>query len=98
MFKHSYLKVEKPSPPFQKKEKASNSILDQIRIHSYTSLAQSCFLVYQHGSFIFCARFIIFLMSNAEYYELLLDKIVAQLLYTLSMEILYLEASSNHNL
>jgi hypothetical protein len=37
-------------------------------------------------------------MSNAEYYELLLDQIVAQLSYTPSMEILYLEASSNHNL
>jgi hypothetical protein len=37
-------------------------------------------------------------MSSAEYYELLLDQIVAQLLYTLAMEILYLEASSNRNL
>jgi hypothetical protein len=81
----------------QKKAKASNSILYQLRNHTYTSLAQVCFIVYQH-SFFFCARFIIVLMSNGEYYELLLDGIVGQRLYTLSMGFLCLGASMNHNL
>jgi hypothetical protein len=37
-------------------------------------------------------------MSNAEYYDLLLDGIVAHLLYTLSMDFLCLGANGDHDL
>jgi hypothetical protein len=79
MFKHSYLKEVKPSPLCQKKAKVSNSILNQLRNHTYTTLAQGLFHCLSSQFIFYLWKVIIVLMSNAENYELLLEEMVAQI-------------------
>jgi hypothetical protein len=67
MFKRNYLKEEQPSPLSQKKGKASNSILDQLRNQTYTTLAQGLFQFLSAWFLFIFVRFIIVLMCNAEY-------------------------------